>query len=386
MALNLRNCKIVFDKEVWERVYAYLLSGGRGKRFAKYESIFFGSLHLILVLVFLDAPGIHKTLRYMGENLEYMVEAALADYFRFQIHTTNPTIILPPYAGHKGKPHVASQVLELRASYVALSSVDPKTETPEEFSQGTFTYSGNKFPYLEGDITGIKGTSPVASQKFHVNYEGMWIRMMATPESHHTVVLEPVDVHFHVWFHDFLDPLPLDSPEMEVFSSFSDFRFRMNQSQYQYFLMVFSERLAWAPKLYDKVKDRLPPELTEMVKEVQAKAQELEDGGKGKEKEKEPASDEIPAINVRSRGHQGGDVEAKKRETEPDLSTQTTTTTTATTTTTTTTTTTVTSEDLENAVEVYVVFITSNSQNKQSYTDLHFAYYGTSTKWSHRAL
>lgn len=37
MALNLRNCKIVFDKEVWERVYAFLLSGGRGKRFAKYD-------------------------------------------------------------------------------------------------------------------------------------------------------------------------------------------------------------------------------------------------------------------------------------------------------------------------------------------------------------
>jgi hypothetical protein len=40
MALNLRNCKIVFDKEVWERVYAYLLSGGRGKRFAKYAERF----------------------------------------------------------------------------------------------------------------------------------------------------------------------------------------------------------------------------------------------------------------------------------------------------------------------------------------------------------
>lgn len=247
--------------------------------------------------------------RYVGENLEYMVEAALADYFRFHINTTNPTIILPPYAGHKGKPHVASQVLELRASYVTLSSVDPKTETPEEFSQGTFTYSGNKFPSVEGDITGIKGTAPVASQKFHVNYEGMWIRMMATPESHHTVVLEPVDVHFHVWFHDFLDPVPLDTPEMEVFSSFSDLRFRMSQSQYQYFLMVFSERLAWAPKLYDKLRDKLPPEITAMIEEVQAIANG--DPGKDKDKDSQLAKDEIQQqllLPLPSRkGHHGGE-------------------------------------------------------------------------------
>lgn len=251
----------------------------------------------------------------MGENLEYMVEAALADYFRFHIHTANSTIILPPYAGHKGKPHVASQVLELRASYVALSSVDPKAPTPEEFMQGTFTYSGDKFPSVAGDITGIKGTSPVASQKFQVNYEGMWIRMMATPESHHSVVLEPVDVHFHVWFHDFLDPLPLDSPEMEVFSSFSDFRFRMSQSQYQYLLMVFSERLVWAPKLYDKVRERLPSEITNMIDTLQEKARALESDPKGKEVsedtqrmvKKKEGDESLPVSNLSRWGHQGGE-------------------------------------------------------------------------------
>jgi hypothetical protein len=234
-----------------------------------------------------------------------MVEAALADYFRFHINTWNPTVILPPYAGHKGKPHVASQVLELRASYVALSSVDPKAPTPEEFLEGSFTYSGDHFPSVSGDITGIEAAAPVASQKFQVGFEGMWIRMLATPESHHTVVLEPVDVHFHVWFHDFLDPVPLDSPEMEVFSSFSDLRFRMNQSQYQYFLMVFSERLAWAPNMYDKFRSQLP-EITEILKDgKESSSPEVQAGAVTGD-----PGEELPVLSLSKRsGHEAGSPE-----------------------------------------------------------------------------
>ena len=66
-------------------------------------------LYLLLCTLYSGTKG-RKFERYVGSNLEYLVEAALEGYFNFRLSSTLARVILPPYAGHQGLPHVASQV------------------------------------------------------------------------------------------------------------------------------------------------------------------------------------------------------------------------------------------------------------------------------------
>jgi hypothetical protein len=141
LELSFNNCAIIFDKEIWERTYNFFLSGRKGKQLQ----------------------------RTLEQGMENMLQVALRDYVKFKIESKNPTIILPPYAGHKGPPHIASQVMRLNVGSVSMSNNDPTYPTPEAFTGGLFTLPAPHFPAAPYDFSSHIGEEKLMSaQKFQV--------------------------------------------------------------------------------------------------------------------------------------------------------------------------------------------------------------------------
>lgn len=198
--------------------------------------------------------------RYVGANLEYLVEAALEGYFNFRLSSNFARVVLPPYAGHKGLPHVASQVLRLRMNDITVCSAPSSLPTPEVFRQGIFVAGGTTFPARHEDLSaalnaGTAGPEPFASQKFEVSLEGVAGAVQATPSAPQRAVLQPMDVRLNVFLHDFVT-LPKQRPHLEMFVQCSRVVMALTQTQYQYFFSVFEERIRWNPHQHD------PPRLS----------------------------------------------------------------------------------------------------------------------------
>jgi len=70
LELDFHNCTVIFDKEVWERIYLFFFGGRKGKRLQ----------------------------RFMEQNLENTLQTALSEYVKFRIEVTNPMVILPQFA------------------------------------------------------------------------------------------------------------------------------------------------------------------------------------------------------------------------------------------------------------------------------------------------
>jgi len=160
LELIFNNCAITFDKEIWERTYNFFLSGRKGKQLQ----------------------------RTLEQGMENMLQVALRDYVKFKIEvriyyliinnivvlidalqSKNPTIILPPYAGHKGPPHIASQVMRLNVGSVSMSNNDPTYPTPAAFTGELFTLPAPHFPAAPHDFSSHLGEEKLMSaQKFQV--------------------------------------------------------------------------------------------------------------------------------------------------------------------------------------------------------------------------
>lgn len=224
LQLIFHNVLIVFDAEVWERLYRYFFSGAKGRKFE----------------------------RYVGANMEYLVESALEGYFTFHLSSKSPTVVLPPFAGHTGPPHVASQVLRLTCNEATVTTAPSTAPLPDAFRRGIFSQPGSRFPARQEDLcaalhSGLAGPGPVASQKFEVSLEGLWGAVQASPRAPLRMVLQPFDVTTLFWFHDYLQ-LPLTRPHLEIIAQTTKLQMRITQSQYQYFFTVFGERIRWDPE------------------------------------------------------------------------------------------------------------------------------------------
>jgi hypothetical protein len=169
MQLVFNNAVVVFDADVWERLYCF---------FFRFSSSFFTSFHFYgqinICNLFSGKKG-RKFERYVGANLESLVEAALEGYFNFRLASTFARVILPPYAGHHGPPHVASQVLRLKMNDVSICSAPSSLPTPEIFCKGIFEAGGSVFPARHEDLSaanaaGSLGPEPFASEKFEVRF------------------------------------------------------------------------------------------------------------------------------------------------------------------------------------------------------------------------
>jgi hypothetical protein len=67
---DFRNCTVIVDKEMWERIYLFFFGGRKENRLQ----------------------------RYMDQNLENTLHTALSEYVKFRIEVTNPMVILPQFA------------------------------------------------------------------------------------------------------------------------------------------------------------------------------------------------------------------------------------------------------------------------------------------------
>jgi len=67
---DFRNCTVIVDKEMWERIYLFFFGGRKENRLQ----------------------------RFMEQNLENTLQTALSEYVKFRIEVTNPMVILPQFA------------------------------------------------------------------------------------------------------------------------------------------------------------------------------------------------------------------------------------------------------------------------------------------------
>jgi hypothetical protein len=72
------------------------------------------------------------------------------------------------------------------------------------------------------------------------------MELQATPDSPSERVLKPFKLMSIIERREFINE-PKKTPQMEVLALINDIDFRMNNSQYFYFLEVYGERLAWNP-------------------------------------------------------------------------------------------------------------------------------------------
>jgi hypothetical protein len=137
-----------------ERIYLFFFGGRKGKRLQ----------------------------RFMEQNLENMLQAALSDYVKFRIEVTNPMVIWLPFAGHKRPPHITSQVTRLQFGVMSVSSCDPHDRAhPEDFECGLFVQSGTEFPSTTADFSQHGTERPFASQKFKIVAKDMSIHIDTSP-------------------------------------------------------------------------------------------------------------------------------------------------------------------------------------------------------------
>lgn len=68
--------------------------------------------------------------------------------------------------------------------------------------------------------------------------------MLPRPGADVSTVVEPLDIHAMVFFHEFKQHTLL-RPQLEFFLQLSEVRGQINKNQYIYFLDVVDERLAW---------------------------------------------------------------------------------------------------------------------------------------------
>jgi hypothetical protein len=68
------------------------------------------------------------------------------------------------------------------------------------------------------------------------------------PSADPQVVLEPLDIHAVVFFHEFRE-LTLLKPQLEFYLQFSEVRGQINKNHYLYLLDVLDERLAWYARI-----------------------------------------------------------------------------------------------------------------------------------------
>jgi hypothetical protein len=112
------------------------------------------------------------------------------------------------------------------------------------------------FPARPDDFTSYVGKeSPYTIQKFIIDIDDLWIELKATPEALSERVLKPFKMLAHIERREFIEE-PKKTPQMEVLALINDIDFRMNNSQYFYFLEVYGERLAWNPhRITDEKKE-----------------------------------------------------------------------------------------------------------------------------------
>lgn len=188
LSVFFRNVHIVFDLAIWESIYMFFFGGAKGRRFEQ----------------------------YMGQNLEYMLEAALSDTMRFEISTSNPTIVLPPFANKfPGKPHLASKVLTLHTTFLRFRSAARGEQPPPEFSTGLFGHQPSRFPRRLEDF--LNDEKSYSSQRFVLEIEDLGVDLQAAPSDPPQRILQPIKLYSHIARHEFVKE-PKSSPQVETFT------------------------------------------------------------------------------------------------------------------------------------------------------------------------
>lgn len=85
--LQFNGVRLVFDRDVWKRLQSFFTEGPRAKLLEK----------------------------AVEEGLDAVVESMLYDYVKFKVEAVGCSVVLPPFAGHKGPHHIASIVLLIHA-------------------------------------------------------------------------------------------------------------------------------------------------------------------------------------------------------------------------------------------------------------------------------
>ncbi len=85
--LQFNGVQLVFDRDVWKRLQSFFTEGPRAKLLEK----------------------------AVEEGLDAVVESMLYDYVKFKVEAVGCSVVLPPFAGHKGPHHIASIVLLIHA-------------------------------------------------------------------------------------------------------------------------------------------------------------------------------------------------------------------------------------------------------------------------------
>lgn len=217
LSIHIDSVVIVFDVQIWERIYMFFFEGDKGEKFEQ----------------------------YLTDNIEYIFQEALSDEVHFMITSNEPVIVLPPYAGKFGsRPHLASKVSTLYTTSMKFKSVDREKELPDIFSKSL--YKQQMFPADETDIEDVTPESLYTSKRFEIDVSGAQLEIMATPESESMLVLKPFDMSTFI-FSNQLKPNVGKKPNLDVYLKLSEIDFSMNQSQYGYLLGIWGERLTWNP-------------------------------------------------------------------------------------------------------------------------------------------
>jgi len=85
--LQFNGVQLVYDRDVWKRLHGFFTEGPRAKLLEK----------------------------AVEEGLDAVVESVLYDYVKFKLEAVGCSVVLPPFAGHKGPHHIASMVLLIHA-------------------------------------------------------------------------------------------------------------------------------------------------------------------------------------------------------------------------------------------------------------------------------
>lgn len=85
--LQFNGVQFVFDRDVWKRFHSF----------------------------FTDGPRAQLLEKAVEQGLDAVVESMLYDYVKFKVEAVGCSLVLPPFAGHKGPHHIASIVLCLHA-------------------------------------------------------------------------------------------------------------------------------------------------------------------------------------------------------------------------------------------------------------------------------
>jgi hypothetical protein len=100
--LQFNGVQLVFDRDVWKRLHSFFTEGPRAKLLEK----------------------------AVEEGLDAVVESMLYDYVKFKVEAVGCSVVLPPFAGHKGPHHIASIVLLIHADRCLLPPSSPITPLP----------------------------------------------------------------------------------------------------------------------------------------------------------------------------------------------------------------------------------------------------------------